>query len=66
MHDTVELRAEADRCKREMGKTKDNLLRRRFAARVREFASLADVLEPGREEAKPRQTRPKLYLEELV
>ena len=40
MHDLKELRAEVDRCERAMGKTNDNSLRKRFAARVREFASL--------------------------
>jgi hypothetical protein len=59
MHDIKELRAEADRCERAIGMTKANSLRRRFAARVREFASLADVLERGREKAKQRKARSK-------
>ena len=59
MHDIKELRAEADRCERAMGMTRDNSLRRRFAARVREFASLAAVLELGREKAKRRRAQSK-------
>jgi hypothetical protein len=58
MHDLKDLRAEADRCKRAMGETGDNSLRRRFAARVREFASLADALVRRRKNAK-RKTRSK-------
>ena len=59
MHDIKELRAEAERCEQAIGMTRDNSLRRRFAARVREFASLADVLERGREKAKQRKARSK-------
>ena len=59
MHDLRELHAEADRCERAMGTTRDNSLRRRFAARVREFTALAAVLEQGREEAKQRKARSK-------
>ena len=55
MHDIVEWRVEAERCERAKGKTRDNSLRRQFAARVREFASLADVLERGGEKAKRRR-----------
>jgi hypothetical protein len=59
MHDLKELRAEADRCERAMDTTRDNSLRRRFAARGREFAALAAVLERGREDAKQRKARSK-------
>jgi hypothetical protein len=59
MHDLKELRAEADRCERAMDTTRDNSLRRRFAARGREFAARAAVLEQGRENAKQRKARSK-------
>jgi hypothetical protein len=59
MHDLKESHAEADRCERAMVTTRDNSLRRRFAARGREFAALAAVLEQGRENAKQRKVRSK-------
>ena len=59
MHDIKELRAEADRCERAMVTTSDNSLRRRFAARGREFAALVAVLQQGRENAKKLKARSK-------
>jgi hypothetical protein len=55
MHDLKELRADADRCERAMDTTRDNSLRRRFAARGREFAALVAVLQQGREKGKQRK-----------
>jgi hypothetical protein len=59
MHDLRELRAEADRCEQAMGMTRDNALRRRFAARMLEFTALAAALEQRRENANKRNARSK-------
>jgi hypothetical protein len=48
MNHVRELRAEAARCRRAMGTVPDETLKERLAARAREFALLADVLERGR------------------